>query len=510
MYFPDIPKLDDWKKFTGRPRFSTVEPSPEMKKLDQLIQQYHQVMPMARINTLVDLKPAINAWQQKNPKPPANKLAAVAEGDPYGAASALGDVVGRKLKTAVPSTSPYNKVVCLGYSVKTGTLRAYVSGRADWNQTASGYIGDADPDIDLQKRCAQMKEAIQKANALYNTEMLAKHVVTEDAKTLKIFMAPEFFFRGHGGAFTMDYLMGVEPKRPDGTPGSVGTPGKASILDEIRKETGKPAYKDWLFVLGTFVAGTERNGAACQNCHVWLEKPTPSTRDSVLACPGCHSTLKCKSCSGPLIVNAVGPRPHGFVCKNCHKPSQFTEECTSVDIDNYAMVQRGGYSSGDGVHDYSVLKAYVSGFDFDYVDGDASKIKVFGRQERFNEPRHNSGGASERKGGGVFTMDGIHYGLEVCLDHLAGRLAQDPDRGVIQIQLVPSAGASITQTSVVGGIVFNVDGAEARVSVMVKELGVPTTKSRVGSLSVDVKGAGLFPAGNQMVEIFGPFAVPVA
>lgn len=54
------------------------------------------------------------------------------------------------------------------------------------------------------------------------------------------------------------------------------------------------------------------------------------------------------------------------------------------------------------------------------------------------------------------------------------------------------------------------DGAEARVSVMVKELGVPTTKSRVGSLSVDVKGAGLFPAGNQMVEIFGPFAVPVA
>ena len=131
MYFPDIPKLDDWKKFTGRPRFSTVQPSPEMKKLDQLIQQYHQVMPMARINTLVDLKPAINAWQQKNPKPPANKFAAVAEGDPYGAVNALGDVVGRKLKTAVPSTSPYNKVVCLGYSIKTGTLRSYVSGVAN-------------------------------------------------------------------------------------------------------------------------------------------------------------------------------------------------------------------------------------------------------------------------------------------------------------------------------------------------------------------------------------------
>jgi hypothetical protein len=503
MYFPDVPKLDDWKKFTGRPRFSTVQPAPEMKKLDQLIEQYHQVMPMARINTLVDLKPAIIAWQQKNPRPPVNKLAAVPEGDPYGAVNALGDVVGRKLKTAVPSTSPYNKVVCLGYSIKTGTLRAYVSGRADWQHTANGYIGDADPDIDLQNRCAQMKEAIQKAHVLYNTEMLSKHVVTDDAKTLKIFMAPEFFFRGHGGAFTMDYLMGVQPKTD-------GTPGKTNILDEMRKETGKPAYKDWLFVLGTFVAGTERNSAACQDCLKWLEKPNPSTRDSVLACPGCQSKLRCKFCPGPLIVKTTGAGPHWFVCKNCLKQSQFMEYCTGVDIDNYAMVQKGGYSSGDGIHDYSVLKAYVSGFDFDYVDGDASKIKVFGRQEKFSEPRNNPGSASERKGGSVFTMDGIHYGLEVCLDHLAGRLANDGDRGAIQIQLVPSAGASITPTSVVGGIVFNVDGADPRVSVMVKELGVATTKSRVGFLGVDEKGAGLFPAGNQMVEIFGLFAIPAA
>lgn len=78
---------------------------------------------------------------------------------------------------------------------------------------------------------------------------------------------------------------------------------------------------------------------------------------------------------------------------------------------------------------------------------------VFGDPSKFQD---------ERMGGSIFTIDGIRFGLEICLDHINHRL--QPGSG-IQIQLVPSAGADIGDQAklacVDGGIVFNVDGGGA-------------------------------------------------
>ena len=60
-------------------------------------------------------------------------------------------------------------------------------------------------------------------------------------------------------------------------------------------------------------------------------------------------------------------------------------------------------------------------------------------------------------------MDGILFGLELCRDHLTGRLAHSHESGRVQIQLIPSCGASIEHTSIAcveGGIIFNCDGGE--------------------------------------------------
>jgi hypothetical protein len=63
------------------------------------------------------------------------------------------------------------------------------------------------------------------------------------------------------------------------------------------------------------------------------------------------------------------------------------------------------------------------------------------------------------RGGSIFRMGGVTFGLEVCLDHLNGRLNSATDKNLVQIQLIPSAGAFIEPTNVVAGAVaFNVDG----------------------------------------------------
>ncbi len=518
MYFANVPTLADWKTFTGRgaavpiPKGPPKSIDPEILKLDELIQRYNQAMPMARVNALNDMTPLISTWLSKHPKPAVSPFAPVTGGNLYDAMVALREVVARRLKLAVPNTSLYHQVVCLGYSIQTGTVRNYWDPKgAAWKSTAAGYMGDKDPKVDLKKRCDQMIVAVKSAYALNQHKMVATKKVADDSRTLKIFMAPEFFFRGVSGAFTMNYLLGDK--------------GEYSILDTLRAETKQAQYASWLFVFGTFIAGTERTRLSCQTCMQWMApEMVPALGKKLLTCPTCKKYARCPKAScqansksrGFLTVypgDVVGARRlHCEVCKTVYP---FCEHCIGVTIDNYALIQKGGHSQGDGVHDYITQKAYVSNLDFDEIDNQAPKVRIFGREEEYIEPRSDPGSASERMGGSVFHMDGITFGIEVCLDHLAGRLAADADRGRIQIQLIPSAGAYINKTNgvacVSNGILFNVDGGGgAQISVAVNAPGGVHDEASVGELPVINLSAGLFPPGNQKVQIFGPFAMPPA
>jgi len=517
MYFTKVPTLADWKTFTGRgpmlpvPKGPPPATAPEILKLDELIQRYNQAMPMARVNALNDMSPLISAWLSKNPKPAVNPFAPATGGSTYDAMVALREVVARRVKLVVPNASLYDQVVCLGYSIQTGTVRQYWDPKgSEWKSTANGYMGSKDPKVDLQKRCEQMIRAVKTAYTLNQHKMVTPKKVKDDSRTLKIFMAPEFFFRGVRGAFTMNYLLGDK--------------GEDSILDSLRAETKQSQYASWLFVFGTFIAGTERTRLSCQTCMQWMvNEMVPALGKKLLTCPTCKKYARC-----PKSVCQANPKSRGFLtvvpgdvtgarrlhCEVCKTVYPFCEHCIGVTIDNYALVQKGGHSGGDGVHDYITQKAYVSNLDFDEIDNQAPKIKIFGREEEYIEPRSDPGSASERMGGSVFHMDGINFGIEVCLDHLQGRLAADSERGRIQIQLIPSAGAYINRKGgvacVPNGILFNVDGGGgAKISVAVNSGGL-TDETSAGELPVINMSSGLFPPGNQKVEIYGPFAMPPA
>ena len=78
-------------------------------------------------------------------------------------------------------------------------------------------------------------------------------------------------------------------------------------------------------------------------------------------------------------------------------------------------------------------------------------------------------------GEGIFEIDGICFGVEICADHYDQRLRKSAvARGEarVQIQVIPSAGAYITKKSVVtvtGGLVLNCDGHRSIPSVYAPE-----------------------------------------
>jgi hypothetical protein len=352
-----------------------------------------------------------------------------------------------------------------------------------------------------------MIRAIQTAVSLYQTKFVQSKNVRDDRKTLKLFMAPEFYFRGVAGAYTFDLMIGDN----DGQ----------GILDRLRVETSK--HPDWLFVLGTFVVGSEQTGVACYN-HVpgqWMD-PKPATWDAgkrVLTCPQCHKQMKCGTCGTLLTVFKPFTRPpqywnsdRDYFCPKCNKATKFRELINSIVIDNYAMVQKGGFTRGDGINDYCMQKELISNLDFEKMAGDPKKVKLFGDWLEPSEPPA-SGGTMERMGGGVFTMDGITFGMEICLDHLVQRLKKDLNRGNIQIQLIPSAGMEIKPGSVAcvnGGLLFNVDGVRGDAVVMVNG-GAFTPKPSKGTQNVPNLAPGYFPgAANQRIELFGPLDIPYA
>jgi hypothetical protein len=168
-----------------------------------------------------------------------------------------------------------------------------------------------------------------------------------------------------------------------------------------------------------------------------------------------------------------------------------TEKEKGMILDNYALVQKGGYATYDGVHDLQVAKENVSNLDFDYPFKDTSSgrpkpkmgvVAISGVDQPKDgkdlpgfavpgsgspDPSHHTAISPEKMAnarersefGCIFEMDGITFGMEVCLDHLAGRLSKAPDKGGVKIHLIPSAGMDIKDDkSDANTIRFNVDG----------------------------------------------------
>lgn len=289
---------------------------------------------------------------------------------------------------------PYTNVKFIGYAVNTAPRSEYFdpgqeapdprdpSGLAmvDVFEEKKFYLGSSIPERDIKARVKIMSHAIR-------TAYTSGHCGGSD--TLKIFMAPEFFFRGNLGAYRMDDAQ--------------------TVITALREELKSSPYGDWVFIFGTTLGFSRSTGS-------------------------------------------------------------------SKEVYNFAIVQKGTCRIEDS---RAVMKEFKSGIDFigDQVrfQGDVwiRARKTIGLTDSSVEhlaPAGPSGTGKERQrwafdGTGIFELDGITFGLEVCLDHAEQRLRNSPNEvgeNMVQIQLIPSAGMEIVQKSVIAmknGFVFNVDGS---------------------------------------------------
>lgn len=433
MNYSDIPRLPIWQGDT----YALRNPlSAQLKALDDDIEKYHQAYsPMAKKNLINDLKIKFKAWEQANLAQTKNF-----------AAVALKDIIAKKHDDNLTDHN-YTDAICIAWAVPCSTNKG------------NYYRTSKNDRIDMTNKCLDMKRAINAALGNF------PNTIADNDQTLKIFMAPEFYFRGVHGAYSPDLVSEIIPTMMKN--------------EDNLKGTGHSDFKNWIFVFGTAVSAMETSATVCQQC-------------------GEDAVEFIKQANGKTIAQ----------CKN--DPTHTILQGTyGAEIHNVALIQKGQEK-------YLITKEFTSGIDYKHTQGGAQFGKVWVHPNTPNIKLLNvvppQGSADshivskfddERMGGCVFTVDNITFGLEICLDHIAsatpnqGRLASYSDS--IQIHLIPSFGMNIGNKMYckANGLVFNVDG-RPNVPAEVRIKGAAGASNSI-PVNSGTRGG---------LQFFGPFNIP--
>lgn len=426
MRYEDIPGAGAWKIDAFSLHKAPLDPI--VAAIDDMLVKYPQAFsPMAKRNLLADLEKSCAAWKPPKPQNPAM--------------DALHEVVKRRLVYSGSAAHPYDKVVCVSYSIKTGAFEA--------GTQIVKYQGQFDDQRDMEERVRHMKAAINQARNF------VPNPARDDSKTLKIFMAPEFYFRGRYGAYPPEIVSKIMPLLQKGDDG-----------------TARPLFKDWLFIFGTAISAAIDARQYCLTCD--------SAND---------------------IFFDRDPRNPGKTVPKCRKGAghDVREGIYGAVIDNVALIQKDK-------EEYLVAKEFISGIDFrDKGSGAFVKMEEAGIRDKYTplapegsrQSNFPSKFTDERMGGGVFNIAGITFGMEICLDHAEKKLET---AGNLQILLIPSAGMEIKYWRTIdNGISFNVDGSRGDSDVQVRrQTGVRQTAAS-HQLINGVPGK---------IEVFGPLVIP--
>jgi hypothetical protein len=434
-----------------------------LDRIDAQVETYQKAFsPMAKLNVLNDLRREINAWHQAHP------------GVLPMAMAALEEMVDRRLKSRA-GAARYSDAICIAYH--TGCNYEAATGITHGAATAglnTDYFRHSDDDeADMVHKCADLWAGIEAAKT-----GISNRGLVDNNQTLKIFMAPEFYFRGRNGAYPIEVVSAIIPKMM-----SLGT--------------AKPIFQDWLFVFGTAVASFEASITYCQVCP-WAGATTVKFERNMAGATLADRAKTIAKCT----VDAAHAVTTGWF---------------GAEVQNVALIQHGSDT-------HLVAKEYVSPIDYkknvggQSVVGNTTSSTVGGvTTTRIDEMAvlpslggHARPGTmavqnDERLGGCIFTMDGLTFGLEVCLDHWkannatgAGRVATQAAN--IHILLIPSYGMSIGNAGNQGiytkadGIAFNVDGR------------------RQGNSEVKLNAGAYGPQApivvSNRISLYGPFNVP--
>jgi hypothetical protein len=217
---------------------------------------------------------------------------------------------------------------------------------------------------------------------------------------LKIFMVPEFYFRGPDGAYPMEELL-----------------DNGILLDtanKINDYISVPEFSDYLFVLGTIVAAS---WAHTNNAAPFRQWDVPTMQDDEVLYYNFAPVFR----GGP---------------KNSRQKYIFTKKSIStIDFLSNTMLPN---PTNDNVKSYDDIP------------------------EAFKEMLEDHDTVLVQDN--VIDVDGVRVGVEVCLDHLKGLLwskLQENNDDLVDVLLITSAGMAIEfgpSPVAPGGVVYMTDG----------------------------------------------------
>lgn len=252
---------------------------------------------------------------------------------------------------------------------------------------------------DISARIEFTKDAIEKAYSKAD----------QSSKVLKVFMAPEFLYRGAGGAYLHDLINGWESDAPQDF-GSLPVPYSkkwGGLFGGLQQFVQDDQYEDWIFIFGTALSAS-------------------------------------------------------FPTKKRLDDKYYLDPSKPGEIYNTALIQRGGtkYKSAN----YASRKHYISGMDFLNKNIESALAHINGKVKPFDpEEIIPSDLMGVTEGGALFQIkdtndkDGklIDFGIEICLDHARsggngnnkfGRIRTAGEK--VTIQLVPSGGMALQEDSI--------------------------------------------------------------
>jgi len=325
-----------------------------------------------------------------------------------------------------PRMSTYTHVQFIGYAIPTIPQSIRDIGDPNSPGFVEGrYIGIEPPAADIGARIDLTMNAVE--------QTMKSGAVDASPTTLKIFLMPEFAFRGKNGAYsdsaTVDYFTMFRTK--------------------FASRVADAAYEGWLFVFGTVLntLGDYRRGESPD-----LDRKARVREDLAIALANAwvYAEGEQDTLLSTFLTNTLG-----LYTQYCHSDPVY-------EVADRSYVVGGGSRDADYPEGLSIEKKFISNEDFVlnlYKNAFSEEACAF-------PPICENNGENKQEpfdALSIFTIKGIKFGVEVCLDHYKARLRcnRTPDTEVVQIHLIPSCGMQITQPSIVacsGGLVFNCDG----------------------------------------------------
>lgn len=260
------------------------------------------------------------------------------------------------------------------------------------------YVGEKIIDMDIRARVDLVKKAVMKA----------EEEKAGGNQTLKVFMMPEFFFRGPDGAYGMDDYQ--------------------KLLTKLQKIVEAPRFRDWLFVFGTIVASSH---ASRQGRVQWFRKLFHMDK-----------MVKDKQADVEIYNISLVQRGGFTTMRSAHE---------------YAKV---------------VMKRDMSGVDFlgqnprvrhmdKYIQDRSGPAPIPIQRREVQEREYDGSSVFSYNLGGGQTLT---FGLEVCFDHHEGRLMAAVDVPALDILLLPSCGVVFQEDKLSGfaadrGYALHCDGS---------------------------------------------------